>query len=65
MHERMFLRCIALSGNGFVYIDAPDNDVIYDVTSMLTFADPGRLNFTSPYSFLVFEGFSVYILFVY
>ena len=41
MHERMFLRCIALSGNGFVYIDAPDNDVIYDVTSMLTVCRPG------------------------
>ena len=36
MYERMFLRCIALSGNGSVYIDSPVNDVTYDVTSMLT-----------------------------
>ena len=27
MHERMFLPCIVLSGNGFVYIDASHNDV--------------------------------------
>ena len=61
MHERMFLRCIALSGNGFVYNYVPDNDVTYnDVTRMLTV----RLNFTSPSSFLVLEGFRVYILFV-
>ena len=32
MHEQMFLRCIALSGNGSVYIDSLVNAVTYDVT---------------------------------
>ena len=30
MNERLFPRCIALSGNGSVYIDyVPDGDVIF------------------------------------
>ena len=48
MHERMSLRCIALSGNGFVYINAPDNDVTYDVTSMLTARRPGAFKLYFP-----------------
>ena len=54
MHERMFLRCMALSDNGFVYIDSPDNDVTYDVTSMLTV---GRLGAFKLYFLLFLSSF--------
>ena len=46
----MFLQCIALSGNGFVYNDVTYNDVTYnDVTRMLTVRRPEAFKLYFPF----------------
>ena len=62
MHELMFRWSIALFGNGSVYIAFLVNVVTYVVIRMLIVGGPGAFKLCF---FLLPEGSSVYILFVY